>query len=60
MDIGGGGGVLSHLEKGGNVINDTGHAMSHAGLRCKVKARFNELKAILSYGTPNQLRPRGA
>lgn len=54
------GGVPSHQEKGGDVINGTDHAMSHAGLRHKVKARFTELKAILSYGTPNQLRPRGA
>lgn len=42
------------------VINGAGQCMSHTGLWRKVKAHFTELKAILSYGTPNQLGPKGA
>lgn len=55
-----GGGDSSHLEKGGDVINGADCTLSHAGLQHKVKECFTELKAILSYGTSNQLRPRGA
>lgn len=47
-------------KKPGGVINGAGHSMSHTGLWRKVKAHFTELKAILSYGTPNQLGPKGA